>query len=289
MHDQFVKPIAEERTRGAWYRHWLTVGLDGSSVDVADTPENDKEFGRTRSDRGESAFPKIRFVSLLETGTRVLFGTRFAGFEGHSEKDLAKQVLSSLKKGMLCLADRYYLGYEFLKLALDTKADVLWRASSVLTLKPEKILSDGSYLSTIYKTAADKKRGQDGIQVRVLEYTVKGFRDQYRLVTSILDPDLAPAQELASLYHERWEIEISIGELKTRLRGADIVLRSQKPDMVRQEFLAFLLSYFAVRGIMHEAALQADEDPDRLSFTHAVQVIRRKLPHFVAFSPTASA
>lgn len=289
LHDQFVKPIAIEGTKGAWYRGWLTVGLDGSTVDVADTPEDEKEFGRTKSDRGRSAFPKLRFVSLLETGTRVLFGTHFAGIEGHSEKELAKKVLSSLSKGMLCLADRYYLGYEFLKLTLETKTDILWRASSVLKLEPEKILSDDSYLSTIYRTEADKRRKRNGIQVRVIEYGVKGFCDQYRVVTSILDPELAPAQELASLYHERWEIEISIGELKSRLRGADIVLRSQKPDLVKQEFYGFLLSYFAVRGIMHEAALQAEVDPDQLSFTHAVQVIRRKLPHFVAFSPAAPA
>jgi hypothetical protein len=146
LHDQFVKPVATKQTKGAWYRGWLTVGLDGSTVDVADTDENDKEFGRPKSHRGRSAFPKLRFVSLLETGTRVLFGTRFAGIRDNSEKKLAREVLPSLQKGMLCLADRHYLGYTFLKLALETEADVLWRASSVFKLTPEKMLCDGSYI-----------------------------------------------------------------------------------------------------------------------------------------------
>jgi hypothetical protein len=289
LHDQLVKPIAVKKTKGAWYKDRLLVGIDGSTVDVADTPENSRTFGRSKSARGRSAFPQVRFVSLLEIGTRVLFGTKFAGINKASEKKLAKKVLSSLKKGMLCLADRYYLGYDFLKAALKTEADILWRASNVWTLKPEKYLQDGSYLCTIYKSASDKKNKRNGILVRVIEYSLKGYRTKYRLVTSILDPKLAPAEELAALYHERWEIEISFGELKTRLRGADIVLRSQKPDLVKQEFYGFLLSYFAIRGIMHEAALEADEDPDRLSFIHTVRVVKRALPHFVAFPPSAAA
>jgi len=289
LHDQLVKPVATKKTRGAWYRNWLTVGIDGSTVDVPDTEENSKAFGRSKSVRGKSAFPQIRFVSLLETGTRVLFGTKFAGVSKASEKKLAKKVLPSLEPGMLCMADRYYLGYDFLKEALKTGADILWRASNVFNLKPEKYLQDGSYLCTIYKSESDKKNKRNGIQVRVVEYNLQGYRQKYRLVTSILDPKLAPAEELAALYHERWEIEISIGELKTRLRGADIVLRSQKPDLVKQEFLGFLLSYFAIRGIMHEAALEANEDPDRLSFTHTVRVVKRALPHFVDFSPAAAA
>jgi hypothetical protein len=289
LHDELVKPVAVKKTRGAWYRNWLTVGIDGSTVDVPDTEENSKAFGRSKSVRGKSAFPQIRFVSLLETGTRVLFGTKFAGVSKASEKKLAKKVLPSLKPGMLCMADRYYLGYDFLKEALKTGADILWRASNVFNLKPEKYLQDGSYLCTIYKSESDKKNSRNGIQVRVVEYNLKGYRQKYRLVTSILDPKLAPAEELAALYHERWEIEISIGELKTRLRGADIILRSQKPDLVKQEFLGFLLSYFAIRGIMHEAALEVDEDPDRLSFTHTVRVVKRALPHFVDFSPATAA
>jgi hypothetical protein len=287
IHDQFVRPVATTKTKGALFKRWLTVGIDGSTLNVADSAENEEEFERPKSSRGKSAYPKLRFVSLLETGTRVLFGTQIGPINKKSEKELAKGVLEFLKPGMLCLADRHYLGYEFLKLTLSTGADILWRASAVFKLKPEQYLSDGSYLTTIYKSAADREHKKDGIQVRVIRYRVKGFRDSYRVVTSILNPDEATAEELASLYHERWEIEIALGELKTRLIGRDVILRSQKPELVKQEFYGFLLGYFAVRGIMHEAALQADEDPDRLSFVHAVRVIKRKLPGFAIFPPAA--
>lgn len=287
VHDRFVNPVAVEQTKGAWFKKWLTVGIDGSTLDVADSRENEEEFGRPKSNRGKSAYPKLRFVSLLETGTRILFGTQIGPINETSEKGLAKEALVFLKPEMLCLADRHYLGYEFLKLALGTGADVLWRASNVFKLKPEKYLSDGSYLTTIYKSETDRKHKRDGILVRVIRYRVKGFKDSYRLVTSILDLEQAKAEELAALYHERWEIEIALGELKTRLIGADIILRSQKPDLVKQEFYGFLLGYFAVRGIMHEAALQANEDPDRLSFLHAVRVIKRRLPDFAVFPPAA--
>ena len=287
LHDQFVKPVAVEKTKGAWFKNWRTVGIDGSTLNVADTAENEAEFGRPKSSRGKSAYPKMRFVSLLETGTRILFGTQIGPINKTSEKDLARKAIAFLERGMLCLADRHYLGYDFLQLALATEAAILWRASSVFKLKPEKYLPDGSYLTTIYKSEADKKHKRNGIQVRVIRYRIKGFKETYRLVTSILEPSEATAQELAALYHERWEIEIALGELKTRLIGRDVILRSQKPELVKQEFYGFLLGYFAVRGIMHEAALQADEDPDRLSFIHAVRVIKRRLPDFAAFPPAA--
>ena len=129
--------------------------------------------------------------------------------------------------------------------------------------------------------------------MRVVEYRLEGIADAeplYRLVTTILDPAAAPAAELAALYHERWEIEGALAELKTQLRGARrVVLRSKTPELGRQEFWGLLLAHFAVRGLMHEAALRADEDPDRLSFLHAVRVVRRKLPLFIALSPSGEA
>lgn len=289
LHDQFVKPVATEKTKGAWFKEWLTVGIDGSSLSIADSEENEAEFEKPKSSRGNSAYPKFRFVSLLETGTRVLFGTQIGPINKTSEKKLAREAIKSLRSGMLCLADRHYLGFEFLKLTLATQAQVLWRASKVFELKPEKYLPDGSYLTTIYKSKADGERKNDGVVVRVIVYRLKGFKETYRLVTSILDPQKASAEELASLYHERWEIEIALGELKTRLIGRGLILRSQKPELVKQEFYGFLLGYFAIRGIMHEAALQADEDPDRLSFLHTIKVIKRNIPAFAVFPPVASA
>jgi hypothetical protein len=190
---------------------------------------------------------------------------------------------------MLCLADRNFFGFELWRTARATGADLLWRVKKNLRLPGEKRLPDGSYLSTIYRSDKDRRQGANGIRVRVIEYTLEGVPDAeplYRLVTSILDPDQAPAQELAALYHERWEIETALDELKTHLRGSKIVLRSKTPDLVRQEFYGLMMTHFAVRGLMHEAALKAREDPDRLSFLHAVRVVRRKLPHFVAIPPS---
>jgi hypothetical protein len=289
LHDQVVAPIAVKRTKGAWYRDWRSVSLDGSTMDVADNQDNEKAFGRPSASRGTSAYPQVRFVSLVENGTHVLFGTQLGGY-GEGEITLAHKALPSLQKGMLCLADRNFFGFDLWKKAHATGADLLWRIKKNLRLPCEKRLSDGSYLSTIYRADKDRRRGANGIQVRVIEYTLEGVADAepiYRLLTSILDPAQAPAEELAALYHERWEIETALDELKTHLRGSKIVLRSKTPDLVRQEFYGLMMTHFAVRGLMHEAALKARQDPDRLSFLHAVRVVRRKLPPFVAIPPSA--
>ena len=124
----------------------------------------------------------------------------------------------------------------------------------------------------------------------MIAFRLEGLQDSepvYRLLTTILDHEKAPAEELAPLYQERWEIETALDELKTHLRGARIVLRSKTPELVEQEFYGLLMAHFAIRGLMHEAALQADEDPDRLSFLHAVRVVRRKLPLYAAIPPSA--
>lgn len=287
LHDQIVCPIATEATKGAWYRGWRVVSLDGSTLEVADEDANDAAFGRPVAQRGKSAFPQIRFVSLVENGTHVLFGTRMAGY-GTSEMALAKDVLLCLGPGMLCLADRYFFSFELWQQARATGSELLWRIRKNLRLACEQRLPDGSYLSRIYPSPGDRRRNTNGVVVRVIDYQlagVAGAEPMYRLVTTILDPEKAPALELAALYHERWEIETALDELKTHLRGARIVLRSKRPDLVRQEFYGLLMAHFAIRGLMHEAALKADEDPDRLSFVHAVRVIRRKLQSFPAIPP----
>ena len=290
LHDEVVRPVAVAATKGAWYRGWRLISVDGSTLDVADEKGNNEAFGRPGASRGESAYPKIRFVSLVENGTHVLFGSRMADY-ATSEIALAKTVLPSLDKGMLCLADRGFFGFEMWKQAATTDADLLWRVRKNIHLPCEKLLPDGSYLSRIYPSQQDQRRGRNGIVVRVIEYRlegVEGAEPLYRLATTILDHELAPATELAALYHERWEIETAFDELKTHLRSAHIVLRSKTPDLVRQEFYGLLMSHFAVRGLMHEAALRADKDPDRLSFLHAVRVVRRTMAAFGAIPPSGS-
>jgi Insertion element 4 transposase N-terminal/Transposase DDE domain len=289
LHDEVVKPIAVAATRGAWYRQWRVVSVDGSTMDVADQEANFKAFGRPGSSRGSSAYPQFRFVSLVESGTHVLFGTRMSPY-ATGENTLAKEVLGALEGSMLCLADRGFFGYEMWRQALATKATLLWRIKKNAVLACDERLADGSYLSRIYPSEKDRRRQTKAIRVRVIEYRLEGVADAepiYRLITSMLEPEQGPAQELAALYHERWEIETSFDELKTHLRGARIVLRSKTPDLVRQEFYGLLMAHFAVRALMHEAALTANEDPDRLSFIHAVRVVRRKLAAFNAIPPCA--
>ena len=289
LHDELVKPIAVRSTRGAWYRAWRLVSLDGSTFDVADEKVNEDAFSRPGASRGASAYPQIRFVSLLENGTHVLFGSQMDGYRT-GEITLAKAVLPSLRKGMLCLADRNFFGFELWQLALGTGADLLWRMKKNMRMACEKPLPDGSYLSHVYPSERDWRHQTNGIVLRVIDYRLEGIGGAepiYRLATTILDPGKAPAEELAALYHERWEIETAFDELKTHLRGAQIVLRSKTPDLVRQEFYGLMMAHFAIRGLMHEAALKADQDPDRLSFLHAVRVVRRKLHLYGAIPPSA--
>ncbi|HVM49933.1 MAG TPA: IS4 family transposase [Candidatus Acidoferrum sp.] len=287
LHDERVQPIAGPETNGAWYRRWRLVSLDGSTLEVADEAANATAFGRPAASRGQSAFPQLRFVALVEHGTHVLFGTR-CGPYATGETTLAADVLRRLRAGMLVLADRLFYGYALWTQAAATGADLLWRVKQALPVPVEQWLPDGSYLSRLYPSATARRHGRQGVVVRVIEYTLEGVpgaEPRYRLLTTLLDPAAAPATELAALYHERWEIETAFDELKTHLRGARIVLRSKTPDLVTQEFYGLLLAHFAVRSLLHEAALRAGEDPDRLSFRHAVRVIRRKLAGVVALPP----
>jgi hypothetical protein len=289
LHDELVKPIAVRSTRGAWYGTWRLVSVDGSTFDVADEKVNEEAFSRPGASRGASAYPQIRFVSLVENGTHVLFGSQMDGYRT-GEITLAKAVLPSLRKGMLCLADRNFFGFELWQLARGTGADLLWRMKKNMRMACEKPLPDGSYLSHVYPSERDWRHQTNGIVLRVIDYRLEGIEGAepiYRLATTILDPGNAPAEELAALYHERWEIETAFDELKTHLRGAHIVLRSKTPDLVRQEFYGLMMAHFAIRGLMHEAALKADEDPDRLSYLHAVRVVRRKLHLYGAIPPSA--
>ena len=288
LHDDVVGPIAGAASKGAWYGRWRLVSVDGSTFDVADEAANEEAFGRPGASRGRSAYPQIRFVSLVENGTHVLFASQMADYST-SEITLAKAVLCGLREDMLCLADRGFFSFALWNHACKKGADLLWRIKKNMRLARQQTLPDGSYLSCIYPSERDRRRKTNGVTVRVIDYRLDGVADAepiYRLVTTILDHEIAPAHELAALYHERWEIETALDELKTHLRGARVVLRSKTPDLVRQEFYGLMMAHFAIRSLMHEAALKADEDPDRLSFLHAVRVLRRKLPASVAIPPS---
>ncbi len=228
LHDAVVKPIAGKTTKGAWYRGWRLVSLDGSTVDVADEKGNDKAFGRPGASRGESAYPQIRFVSLAEIGTHVLFGTQMDGYTT-SEIALSKKVLARLEKGMLCLADRNFFGFQMWTQAAATGADLLWRVKKNMRLVCEKRLPDGSYPSRIFPSERDWRHKTNGIVVRVIDYQLDGVVDaepMYRLVTTILDREKAPATELAAC--------VTVRCTRQGLQSRSVALQAARLDFPRE-------------------------------------------------------
>lgn len=291
LYEQVARPIATRRTRGAWFRGRRLVTVDGSSLQVQDSSANARAFGRPKTAKRPAAYPLIRFVMLMENGTRVPFAAAMDRWRT-SENALALRVIDRLGKGMLCLADRLFYSYDLWTRAVATGADLLWRVQSNINLPRLKELPDRSYLSVIHcgkKGAA--ARSAPRIPVRVIEYSIKvgRKREHYRLVTTLLSVRSASAMDLARLYERRWNIESSLGEIKTWLRGRRVLLRSRLPELVKQDFYGLLLAYFGVRCLIHEGALQKDIEPTSVSFLHALNVVIQRLPQAVAFSPSGHA
>lgn len=283
---QLLGPITTPNTRGAWYHGLRLTALDGTCFAVPDTAANREAFGL----HGANAFPLVRLAAVIEIGTHVILRAAFDASQV-AEITLAERLLPAFGPGMLVLEDRGFVGYAWWRQVRATGADVLCRVRSNMDFPCLQPLPDGSFLSVLRPP-----KDVDGplIPVRIIEYTLQGVPNAdpcYRLCTSLADWDTMPADELAALYHERWEAESVFDECKTHLRGgAHVVLRSKTPTLVRQELYGFLLAHFVVRAVLHDAALQEDEDPDRLSFTHAVRVLRRRLPQVAGlFSPSGAA
>jgi hypothetical protein len=287
-----ARPLAEPGMPGCFYRGRRLVSLDGTTLDLPDAPELEARFGRPAASRGESAFPQMRLLALAETGTHAVFA---AGFDrcDTGETTLARRLLDHLRSGMLCLADRAFVGFELWDAARATGADLLWRLRANQVLACETALPDGSYLSRLYASPKHRRHQDGGVPVRVIDYRldgVPGAEPLYRLVTTLLDPAAAPAPELAALYHERWEAEGIFAEIKVTLPGRRLMLRSRRADLAEQEVFGLLLVHFALRRLMVQAsqamAPNAAIDPDTLSFLHTVRVVRRHLPLHAAFSPS---
>lgn len=287
LYREQVVPIAKKITRGAWFRRWRVVTLDGSTLDVADSDKNAAAFGRPGASRGRSAYPQTRVVGFVENGTHVVFGAEMDRYDV-GEITIARRILRLLRRNMLCLADRNFANYPLWKQGCATGAALVWRAKTQLVLPKLRKLPDGSYLAKFYPSPKHRRQDCEGILVRLIEYRIDGFREDYRLVTNILDPIKAPAIELARLYSERWTIETALDELKTHLRGRGIVLRSKLPELVRQDVYGLLLAHFGIRWIMHDAALSEDISTADLSFVHTLRVVHRKLPWFISFSPSSA-
>jgi hypothetical protein len=289
LYRRLVKPIADKESKGSHYKGLLLTAIDGSTLDLQDTKENAEHFGYQSGGRGECAFPMLRFVALVEVGTHVLFNAAMAPYTT-SEQALAKKAIGALRRGMLCLADRLFYSGEFWLESQHTGAELIWRVRNNISFPMHKRLKDGSYLTYIYPDRNARRRQCDGVLARVITYRLKGAQapeEEFRLLTTLLDEKEYPAKEVAALYPQRWEIETAFDEFKTHLRGGRMLLRSKTQKLVEQEFYSFLLAHFCVKTLMYEAAIANNLDPDRLSFKHAVEVIKRKLPtSSVAFSPS---
>jgi hypothetical protein len=301
-------PVADALTRGAWVAGRRLVSIDGVEWDVPDTPANAAACGRRGGSGQESSYPKVRVVSLVESGSHACIGARIgpATGQGSGEKSLARALYPMVEPGMLLLADRQFYGFSDWCAAADTGADLLWRVGGAPRLPVVGVVGDGSYLSVVFAARVPgwereqvlaAVRAGEGVPderrarvVRVIEYQVPdrgcaGERELLCLLSTILDAREAPAEVLAGAYHDRWEQETAHHQLKTSLRGPGRVLRSRSPDMVRQEIYGYLLTHYALCALICRAATEADSDPDRVKFLRTVRVVRRWNADPAAFSP----
>jgi len=294
----FEQVVAEQeppKAPNAYYNNLLLTAIDGCVFDVEDSKEN-AIFGYPKNQKGNGAYPQVNCVALVNFYTRSLMDVEFGTVAGTGEQTIAKEILSRLKPGTLNLADRLYPSFESWELASATGAHLLWRVKSDFRLDSIEDLEDGSYLAKLYKYNEGRKRIVDEfIIVRVLEYNLmikegkkraKKSKEVYRLITTLLDPKEAPAEELAGLYPLRyWMSEGFNKEIKTILRAPRIVLRSKSPAMVIQELYGLFLAQHAVRMLIEQSAEKEGIEPAEISFKHAVHVIRRMLTQNFSFSP----
>ena len=283
------RPLASTGTPGAFLYGRRLMAIDGTTEDVADTPENVAAFGRHRSHRGPAAFPQIRAVYLAECGTHAIVDAGFWPIHT-SERKGALRMLRSVEAGMLVMVDAGLYEYDLVEGIVQHESDVLARLPGQVGAKPVQVLPDGSYLARIYPSEYRRRRHGEHLLIRVMEYTFDdparpGYGERHRLVTTLMDPEAYPALDLICAYHERWEIEITIDELDTHQHLLDRPLRSQKPVGVIQELYGLLIAHYAVRYLMHEAAMQAGVDPDRISFVHALRVLQDAIPEFEMTAP----
>lgn len=302
--DAVAEPVGGMFTRGAMLRDWRVLAIDGFDVDLPDSKQNAAEFGYAGSGENRSAYPKARVVALSECGTHAFLAAEVGPY-AVGEKTLAKPLYGRLQADELLTADRNFYSYQAWGSALASGAALLWRAPTQLELPLVEVLSDGTYASVLVnpklrgarrdRVLAAAKAGDDldpadGYLVRVVEYNVpdregNGTGELIVLLTTITDPHHARADELADTYHQRWEHETGNDQLKTHLRGPGKVLRSRLPDLVHQEISAWLTVHYAIAVLIARAAEAADIDPDRISFTRALRIIRRTATGTADISP----
>ena len=283
------RPMATPQTPGAFLLGLRLMAIDGTVEDVPDTAANVAAFGRHHGDRGDSAFPQIQGVYLVECGTHAIVDAGF--WPCHtSERVGGFRMLRSLEKGMLIMWDRGFHDFDMVVNAQKQEAEVLGRLPSHVKPQLIRTLPDGSWLAYLRPSEYQRRKRGERMLVRIVEYTIldpalPGYGERHRLVTTLLDPEAYPALDLACAYHERWEIEVVIDEVDTHQRLVGRPLRSLKPVGVIQELYGLLVAHYAIRFLMHEAACQADIDPDRISFVHALNAIHDAIPEFQMTTP----
>ena len=278
---QVCRPISTPQTPSAFAFGLRLVAIDSTKETVADTPANENYFGRhrTKSGRDDGAFPLFQSLYLCECSTHIIFDAVIAPFKMDHHRYF-RRLLRSVDAGMLVMFDRGFIGYDSIKAIHDAQAQALAPARKDMKLRPQKYLSDGSYITYLRswtKTAAP------AIAVRVITYTIDDpqrnpYQLSFRLITTLLDPDLYPAEALILLYHQRWEIELAIDEIDTHQRLTWTPFRSQKPVGVIQEFYALLLAYFIIRSLMYRSAETLGESPQCLSFVNSLRLIQHVIP-----------
>ncbi len=306
--DRCAKPIAKPNSLGCYYQGLHIVVVDGTDIDLYDSKENAEYFGKSSNQFGACGYPKARAVALIEAGTRTVFGLNIGKYKNKDDdnvvptqkrntsnrnhKEIGEIALASpltihLKPGQILLGDRLFMAFKFFKKCRQTGANLLFRAREDRKLQKEKLLPDGSYISTIYDS---EKGSKDSMEVRVIEFGLEVALDgkttetSYRLITTLMDSEKYPMDELAKLYRERWEVELMLDEVKNHLMDGEL-LRSRTPELVKQEIYAMVMAYNVIRYSIHDAAEAEKIDPDELSFKHSKNVVERYLPKFGFFPP----
>jgi hypothetical protein len=302
LFNRVAVPVAKPGTPGAWLRSWRLMAIDGVMIDIPDTPENLAEYRKAEGGT-RRPFPQTRTVTLTECGTHAIIGATIGSIL-QGERELAGPLTSKITPDMLIIADRGFFSFQLWVDYLGTGCDLLFRMWKTMILDPVTVLPDGSYLAEIARQHAragkthitpdqavgGQLRLATHIPVRVIEYQVHGHTDDdgntetFRIITTILNPDHASATELAQTYHQRWETETAYREVETYLRNGNGI-RSKKPETVRQEIWGLFLAHYAVRAFMTEAADTVEMDPDRISFTRTLNILRRQITDPAAFSP----
>ena len=288
-------PAEADSTPGLSYRGLRLLAIDGDKFALPDTPANAAAFGRPSTCRGgqavDAGYPQLLAVRLIEVGTRVSLDVIIKPCN-HSEYPVAAALLKRAAAGSLVLWDRGFYGYSLLKQAMEQRVHVLGRVPAHVKFDVVRPLSDGSFLAHIYPTTKDRRHKTNPLLVRVIRYTIDdpqrvGHQEEHRLVTTLLNETVYPAEELIVLYHQRWEIEIANDEITTHQLNRPVELRSQTPAGAVQELYGILLAHNAVRRLMHESARRQNIDPRTISFMHAVRVVRETLPLMRAAAATA--